>query len=407
MIRVLHRGQFVCFIVLLFSIQVCGLGLALEGPDASAILRNLSEAYKNRPPAAMDVTMRPVVTNKMPPNFPFRAYEKGRFFQDGDRIDISSEQHRFSIENEERKITKVSSFFDGTQQVSWTEFLDMPGNHSGGILEFRTSAKPPRPIATSSQESGSWIDGIVEVPATGKVKHIVDALIEQNAQNNARLIQTDTGSQLVVTAETDYGDFEVRFSATPPYDMQGYRAQCKDTHAQYADKLPPYDLIETEVEITKTEEVNGIRVPVEGRLVQSARRATGEMEPQQIFTLERSNIQWNPDFEALKAFQIRAPEGTRFRDTRFEGVQYIWDGEKLVPQNDNKVMDAVASIGRDIEASGGIAKSNGGALAAYTELPASQDLAQVNSVPRWAIALLGILVAGMLFAILKKRKTAS
>lgn len=52
------------------------------------------------------------------------------------------------------------------------------------------------------------------------------------------------------------------------------------------------------------------------------------------FKYQVSDIQINPDFEALGAFKVDLPNGTRVYVNEAPGIRYIWQDGKVVPQQD-------------------------------------------------------------------------
>jgi hypothetical protein len=54
-----------------------------------------------------------------------------------------------------------------------------------------------------------------------------------------------------------------------------------------------------------------------------------------------SNVQLNPDFEALNAFKIKFPEGTPVRIGDTPGISYVWKNGRAVPKFDKRIIAAI------------------------------------------------------------------
>jgi len=67
------------------------------------------------------------------------------------------------------------------------------------------------------------------------------------------------------------------------------------------------------------------------------------------YKYKTSNIELNPDFEALGAFKINLPDGTRVFVTEHPGIRYIWQNGKIVSADDptfeeiDKIVDELKS----------------------------------------------------------------
>lgn len=83
------------------------------------------------------------------------------------------------------------------------------------------------------------------------------------------------------------------------------------------------------VDTTDLAEIDGVFVPVGGRYTHESIRATGEVKTTSV-RVKRSNVQLDPDFEAMGAFQIDLPEGTPIHLAEAPGIRYIWSNGQIV-----------------------------------------------------------------------------
>jgi hypothetical protein len=87
----------------------------------------------------------------------------------------------------------------------------------------------------------------------------------------------------------------------------------------------------------KIENIDGIFVPVEGRVRINTVRSNGEEETS-VDTFKRSEIDLNPDFDKYEgAFVLDVPDGTpvNYVDFYGTGVRYVWQNGKMVPDVDD------------------------------------------------------------------------
>lgn len=54
-----------------------------------------------------------------------------------------------------------------------------------------------------------------------------------------------------------------------------------------------------------------------------------------------THIDWDPDYEALHAFEIQLPQGTVVIDEDIAGIKYQWTGSELRPLIDDSVIEAI------------------------------------------------------------------
>lgn len=101
----------------------------------------------------------------------------------------------------------------------------------------------------------------------------------------------------------------------------------------------------------QVERVGDVFVPVAGELSYTSYLEDGEKHVQR-YTVERNDIDLNPDFEALGAFVLGVPNGTRVLRDDFPGISWEWQDGKVVPSvsaSDVDVIDKQISQLRDKE----------------------------------------------------------
>jgi hypothetical protein len=90
----------------------------------------------------------------------------------------------------------------------------------------------------------------------------------------------------------------------------------------------------------KVNDVNTVFVPKSSRFTDTVNFTNGTKSSDQS-EYAVSDIQLNPDFEALGAFKIDLPNGIRVFVMEFPGVRYIWQDGKIVPDVDGPTFEEI------------------------------------------------------------------
>ena len=172
----------------------------------------------------------------------------------------------------------------------------------------------------------------------------------------------------------------------------------------------------------KIENIGGLFVPVEGRVVSHHIHTNGE-ERTRTWTLKRSEFDLNPDFDNYeKAFDTGIPDGTRVVsvDHGF-GIPYIWVDGKMVADVDDLVIAELDKTAQQIMADGDVPPKLGSfkktdandlepnkVTDTNAEAAESQPelLAESNGPPVVALILIGLVIAGVVGLIVFRKLKA-
>ena len=94
----------------------------------------------------------------------------------------------------------------------------------------------------------------------------------------------------------------------------------------------------TEARATRIERIGGVFVPVEGELQYSAFPGSGG-HPDRQCTVTRDHVDLSPGFEALGAFELDVPDGTRVRRGDRMGECFVWREGEVVSVGGIRVVD--------------------------------------------------------------------
>jgi hypothetical protein len=167
-------------------------------------------------------------------------------------------------------------------------------------------------------------------------KNVADLLIESaNAQIGKKQEIIDGTSCYVVEATTRYGKVTAWISPEKNYSALKWSIQKKPGDL-FNQKPLSVDSWLAEFVADDLQKVGDFWVTTAGCLTL---RIDYSHESQQktrisIYKYNVSDIQINPDFEALGAFKIDFPNGTPVQIEQAPGIRYIWQNGKIMPAED-------------------------------------------------------------------------
>jgi beta-lactamase regulating signal transducer with metallopeptidase domain len=138
----------------------------------------------------------------------------------------------------------------------------------------------------------------------------------------------------VVEAKTRYGTFTVWLAPEKGYNAlkSVWRKSGRDILRENI-RIEDQGIVEwTEtVDAVEVQTIDGIFVPVAGRLTGRTKWASGGEDSEDHVTVQRREIVLHPDFQALGAFQIVLPEGTEVRLAGNSQRTFRWSQGKFTP----------------------------------------------------------------------------
>jgi len=180
-------------------------------------------------------------------------------------------------------------------------------------------------------ENGSFLQG--RTGGIGSATHHAQAMCDSNEVHY--IGQETLGGTLchVVEAKTRYGTFTVWLAPE-----KGYNALKSLWRKSGRDILRENIRIENQgiaewtetVDAVDVQKIDGVFLPVAGRLTGRTKWAGGE-ESEDHITVQRREIVLHPDFQALGAFQMVLPEGTEARLAGNAQRTFRWSQGKFTP----------------------------------------------------------------------------
>jgi len=145
----------------------------------------------------------------------------------------------------------------------------------------------------------------------------------------------------VLESKSKYGTASAWIAPQKQYQLVKYRIE-KRSDDVLQDSTPEIMFGEgatwaISLDSVRFTEVNGILIPSAGTITAVTTFADGR-QVSVVSDIERTEIDLNPDFEALGAFSLDVPNGTRILDNVFAGIPSKWKNGKIVPIVDTQAI---------------------------------------------------------------------
>ena len=242
------------------------------------------------------------------------------FFED-DKAEVSTSSRKFAVIANGRHIVVADD--------AWT-----PDERYRGTIRRRNYGKILR-SASDDFYYGGFLDGLFL--GLRKTANMAELLSQSDM---LRVIGKEDINETVcyiVEAETEEARFRVWIAPEKGYNM---------LKATIDSSIAPGSIVIDSIEVQK---INGIFVPVAGRFVETFKVKDGVKTVHA--KVKRSQIDLNPDFEALGAFRLALPDGSRI-DDRDSGISYQVFGGEMVPNVDEAVIEQIDKMTEEIMAEG-------------------------------------------------------
>jgi len=167
------------------------------------------------------------------------------------------------------------------------------------------------------------------------------------------------------------------------------------------------------IDSIEVQKIDGIFVPVSGRFIKANKSKEGVEKTVRV-KVKQSEIDLNPDFEALGAFGLPLPDGSRIYDHDYPGIGYEVIGGKLVPNVDEYAVEQIDKITEELMAEGQVptrmttakkteAVPNQPAGIAKTQVTTEEAQGEILSESRPFLMLVFVLIGLSIIAIIAWR----
>ncbi|HUT30890.1 MAG TPA: hypothetical protein VMX13_13945 [Sedimentisphaerales bacterium] len=240
-----------------------------------------------------------------------------------------------TIDGEEVPAIESRAFWDGSLFFNRNKLQE---NGATNVAYFSRD-ESLRGVLMSYDSGCSFLDGLFP----GGTQHVTSTMRKcSHLVLQEHLEEVDGVPCYVVQATGKYGQYKIWIDPTRGYNIRK-AAMRKEVGDLFDDEKPlsadQTQFLEFTVHNIEVENVGGVWFPVGGRAEKHEVYKGKEYRYQ--YSAHRSNIVWNPDFEALGAFRIDLPEGAYIRNDQEPGVRYEWRAGRIRPYFDHVVMDYI------------------------------------------------------------------
>lgn len=332
-------------VVFVVSSGLCAFGQAKDPNAAEVLLR-----YQRSLLWSQSVSMRIEATFDVDTNHPYKNFFSSKvdfiFRQDHDRAEWIGQRLIFDDKGDVDKLNSRVIKRIGTGEL----FLDVV--NTSPFAAFPRAAVVWRDY--KEQQKGVLDSSDFGGPLFGRLHGInhkgIAGLLGES--NNFRLHDKQENlngvSCYVLEATTEYGRVTAWIAPEKGYNALKWVLECSrddlyDDTPIYArwPELQSATAVFDSVEMEQVNDVNTVVfVPKSSRFTHTVKFTNGTKSGDQSeYTV--SDIQLNPDFDALGAFKIDLPNGTRVFVEEFQGIHYVWQNGEVVPGVDAPTFEEI------------------------------------------------------------------
>ena len=196
---------------------------------------------------------------------------------------------------------------------------------------------------------GGFLEG--KVPGVEELKTIAERLTESDDLHFAGTESINDILCYIIEAKTIYGKFKVWIAPDKGYNALKYTVNKTGRDLFNRKPIEETKLKEWQLQVDsiKIQKIDDIYVPVEGQHTDRIIYKSGDQVTSTV-KVKRSEIDLNPDLEALGAFNFNLPDGTVIHDFDFPGIRYKIFGGELVPDVDKAMIEQINRITEELVA---------------------------------------------------------
>ena len=393
-------------IVIVISNGICVFGQNRDVTDSTEIVRRYKESLSWIQSVSMKIDIK-----TGPKGFSDKSpYQKRTltFCQDGNRIEwlsqVTSFNNRGNPDLANSYIAK--DIFTGSHHLNVTSSIDKPPVNAviSENYEEDYTRKQNHPKYGGPLQGRIFGSDYRSIPAL-LIAHKVS--VRDNPERiDGTLCQ-------VLEATTKYG--KVTMWVAPEKGYNALKWIIHKSRDDFFDKSPisniKLDFWTAVFDSVELQKVDDVFVPKGGVFTLTTKNTDGNTIVDR-YEYKISNIQLNPDFDALGTFKIDLPDGTLVLHREFPRIKYFWQNGRLVTKVNEKF---IADLNSEIEQLGNEAKAESAATDKKTELSreesaiipdtqtgneeakreVSEVLSESGPSPVLVLILIGLLIIGV------------
>ncbi len=263
---------------------------------------------------------------------------------DGDRIDVAYK--RYSVTRDKKRMEYDKRGIWTGKQFQWRQQYAPPGQkehdpvYAAGSIH-NTRAKH---LMTAPQ-SGAFLSGIL----VGDSRHVSSVLEESDELILQEQMETVRDNLCyVIEGQTPNGYYKVWIDPAHGFNVRKAVIKKESNDLYFGEPIPSGSTKENvfvgcniKLDNINIEKIGDYYVPVSGTLVNTLKYSDGKTK-QTRWTSERSNIQFNPDFESIGAFVMDGiPDGTSIYMEGMPGLRYVWSNAGFIVDIGLDIIDQI------------------------------------------------------------------
>jgi hypothetical protein len=309
--------KFMCFKSVAVVLTLCAISLATD-PNSDGSKITLQELFQNArnyqrsiPPYACDVEVNDSANSTDLTTDKAQGKSLISFRKDNGRVDAIIKQY---IPNEKTTIFyEKRTFWDGKQSFVYQQ----QGMSKKLISAVVSSSEEMYRRILFDQSTGAFLEG--KFWHNPDVGDWIDLLKKGETVSFGVNKEPVNGYSCdVINAHTPYGDYKLWIDTASGYNIRRAEIAVESNDIAWGkkvgalpDKESPKSFSKIQMDITDVtiKKIEGYYFPVGGTLSTRLTYSDGSVFIKKEM-IKRTNIQWNPDFDAIGAFKINLPEGS-------------------------------------------------------------------------------------------------
>ena len=308
-------------------------------PSAGELISEYEKSLSVLDRSAYEIETNMVIETAQPTENPTCMVRKTSVRRDGDRWDVVAEdRHTFKSGEQPPTISHYGGILD-ERSISY----ESNGNKPPEVIDVDSDFKEGKAKARACLGGGIIAEGYLLEDGGARLPDILRSSLSLVVRNDKPEI--DGYPTYVLESRGENGEtimwldpnsgfhprrIESRKSGDDLLNGQPLASSRPNNEIFPPEPLHEYSIV---VESVKIDQIEGTFVITGADVTESWTFSSGQMV-RISYDFKLSKIDMNPDFNALRAFEIKVPDGTPAHDLDFPGINFMVVGGKIVPADD-------------------------------------------------------------------------
>ncbi len=367
--RRIWRGR--TFVVVTMAMAQ-GLYAAGARTEVLQLMRDARAYQDGTPSLSFDATT--IMSQGKDPAQPLQPVERHdiQYRRLGEKADISG--HRYTPDEEGKWIPEheTRAIWNGIQSLQRQQSKNVRSEQR--LRAHVANQNRYEDQFRASQTLGGFLEGRFWHQTQEDWVDVLEKAREVSVQPGGESIRG--ASCQVITAKTPYGDYTLWIDPNRGYCITQAEITVASEDLAWGQPLAQQRFglesqirmsrIEMKIEDVEIEKVGDWWFPMKGTCSTRVFYSDGTMELMRT-QVQRSNVEWNPDFEAMGAFVMDLPDGTPVEYAEYPGIAYEWEKGKVVTAVNQSLIDALDAASKQLAGEGAPGMASAGAYVSHVE----------------------------------------